>query len=243
VDFGRALPRIREAVERDLRRPGIPREKVLAAVVRLLEETSIRVGNEEYRRQNESFGLTTLQDDHVSFEGTRLRFEFRAKGGKTQQVELSDSRLARVVKQCQDVPGQELFQYLDEDGERHAISSEEVNAYLREVSGGDFTAKDFRTWNGTVLAARYLRLAEPGSSPTVAKKQVVEVIKQVSESLRNTPAVCRKSYVHPGVVDAYLSGTLISIAAPGQAPSQSAHALSEEERCVLAVLDALGKAA
>src|SRR5712691_4342456 len=164
VAFGEALPRIREQVENDLRRCGIPREKVLAAVVKLLEETSIRVGNEEYRRENGSVGLTTMSDDNAHFEGNRLRFEFKGKSGKEHSVELSDKRLARIVKQCQDIPGQELFQYLDEDGERHAVGSSDVNQYLRDISGCDFTAKDFRTWNGTVLAMRYLRVCEVPTS-------------------------------------------------------------------------------
>src|SRR6266542_3216588 len=163
--FAEALPHIRAATERDLRQPGVPRTKVLAAVVRLLEETSIRIGNEEYRRENSSFGLTTMRDRHAEFEGSTLRFRFKGKGGKEHIVELHDRRLAPIVRQCQDIPGQELFQYLDEDGQRHAIESSDVNAYLREISGGDFTAKDFRTWNGTVLAMRYLRVCPQSGSP------------------------------------------------------------------------------
>ena len=234
VAFGEALPRIREQVENDLRRRGIPREKVLAAVVKLLEETSIRVGNEEYRRQNGSVGLTTMSDDNAHFEGNRLRFEFRGKSGKQHSVELNDKRLARIVKQCQDVPGQELFQYLDEDGQRHAIGSSDVNQYLREISGSDFTAKDFRTWNGTVLAMRYLRVCQAPASATEGKRTVSAAIKSVARELGNTPAVCRKAYVHPVVLNAYTEGFLEPEARLVQVTP--ALGVSDEEQCVLALL-------
>jgi DNA topoisomerase I len=234
VAFGEALPRIREQVENDLRRRGIPREKVLAAVVKLLEETSIRVGNEEYRRQNGSVGLTTMSDDNAHFEGNRLRFEFRGKSGKQHSVELNDKRLARIVKRCQDVPGQELFQYLDEDGERHAIGSSDVNQYLREISGSDFTAKDFRTWNGTVLAMRYLKVCEAPASATEGKRTVSAAIKSVARELGNTPAVCRKAYVHPVVLNAYTEGFLEPEARLVQVTP--ALGLSKEEQCVLGLL-------
>ena len=234
VAFGEALPRIREQVENDLRRRGIPREKVLAAVVKLLEETSIRVGNEEYRRQNGSVGLTTMSDDNAHFEGNRLRFEFRGKSGKQHSVELNDKRLARIVKQCQDVPGQELFQYLDEDGQRHAIGSSDVNQYLREISGSDFTAKDFRTWNGTVLAMRYLRVCQAPASATEGKRTVSAAIKSVARELGNTPAVCRKAYVHPVVLNAYTEGFLEPEARLVHV--KPALGLSDEEQCVLALL-------
>ena len=231
--FAAALPTIRERVEHDLRRPGIGREKVLAAVVRLLDETSLRIGNEEYRRQNRSFGLTTLLDRHAHFEGGRVRFEFRGKSGKPASVELHDRRLARIIKQCQEIPGQELFQYIDEQGERHAVQSQDVNAYLREISGGEFTAKDFRTWNGTVLAARYLRLCEPATSASAGKKQVASAIKSVAADLGNTPAVCRKAYVHPVVVNAYLEGSL-----EPEARAAPTDGLTEEEECVARLLKA-----
>jgi DNA topoisomerase I len=234
VAFGEALPRIRERVDEDLRRRGIPREKVLAAVVKLLEETSIRVGNEEYRRENGSVGLTTMSDDNAHFEGNRLRFEFKGKSGKEHSVELNDKRLARVVKQCQDIPGQELFQYLDENGERHAIGSSDVNQYLRDISGSDFTAKDFRTWNGTVLAMRYLRVCEAPSSATAGKRSVSAAIKSVAHELGNTPAVCRKAYVHPVVLNAYLEGFLEPEARLVEVkPSEG---LTHEEQCVLGLL-------
>jgi DNA topoisomerase-1 len=234
VAFGEALPRIRERVDEDLRRRGIPREKVLAAVVKLLEETSIRIGNEEYRRENGSVGLTTMSDDNAHFEGNSLRFEFKGKSGKEHSVELNDKRLARVVKQCQDIPGQELFQYLDENGERHAIGSSDVNQYLRDISGSDFTAKDFRTWNGTVLAMRYLRVCEVPSSATAGKRSVSAAIKSVAHELGNTPAVCRKAYVHPVVLNAYLEGFLEPEARLVEVkPSQG---LTHEEQCVLGLL-------
>jgi DNA topoisomerase-1 len=230
ADFAAALPRIRAQVEKDLAQPGVPRTKVLAAVVKLLEETSIRVGNDEYRRQNRSFGLTTFLDRHAQFEGSIVRFVFKGKSGKQHVVELNDRRLARIVKQCQDVPGQELFQYIDDDGQRHAIGSSDVNSYLREISGGDFSAKDFRTWNGTVLALRYLRVCEAPASARAGKRQVTEAIKSVAAELGNTPAVCRKAYVHPVVLNAYFEGSL----APNASVSESA--LSDEETCVAALL-------
>ena len=231
--FGATLPRIRERVEADLSKRGIPREKVLAAVVKLLEETSIRVGNDEYRRENGSVGLTTMLDDHASFEGSKVRFEFRGKHGKEHNIELNDRRLARIVKQCQDIAGQELFQYLDEDGNRHAVGSADVNDYIKEISGEDFTAKDFRTWNGTVLAMRYLRVCEPCSSATAGKRQVSAAIKSVAHDLGNTPAVARKAYVHPVVVNAYLEGYL----SPDATEVKPSLGMTQEEACVLRLLE------
>jgi DNA topoisomerase-1 len=233
--FAEALPRIRQQTDEHLRQRGVPRTKALAAVVRLLEETSIRIGNEEYRRENKSFGLTTLRDRHAEFEGDRVRFRFKGKSGKEVVVELNDRRLARIVKQCQDLPGQELFQYLDEDGERRSVESQDVNEYLREISGGDFTAKDFRTWNGTVLAMRYLRLCPAAESPTAGKRQVTAAIKSVALELNNTPAVCRKAYVHPVVVNAYMDGSLLPEAGVVKKPATG---LSDEEECVVDLLRA-----
>ena len=205
--FSELLPGIREQVDRDLARPGLPREKVLAAVVRLLELTLIRVGNEEYARLNKSFGLTTLRDRHARIDGSRVRFRFTGKSGKRHEVTLRDRRLARVVGRCQDLPGQDLLQYVDEGGEIRDVRSEDVNAYLREITGGaDVTAKDFRTWAGTVLTYRALRALQPGATDREARKNVVEAIRQTSERLGNTPAVARKSYVHPAVLQAYLDG-------------------------------------
>ncbi len=209
IAFGDALPKIRERVEEDLSRRGLPREKVVATVVKLLETTLIRIGNKEYVKQNKSFGLTTLRDGHVDIEGSKLRFEFRGKSGKEHQVEVQDRRLARIVRQCRDLPGQSLFQYLDEEGARQSISSEDVNAYLREITGEDFTAKDFRTWGGTVLALSALLEVGLCESEKDANKAVVETIKRVAGELGNRPAICRKYYVHPLVIESFVEGKLL----------------------------------
>ena len=211
--FGEALPKIRQRTERDLALPGLPREKVLATVVRLLETTLIRVGNKEYARQNNSFGLTTLRDRHVDVSGSTLRFEFRGKSGKDLSVEIQDRRLARIVKQCRDLPGQRLFQYLDDEGVRQSVSSEDVNAYLRETTGEDFTAKDFRTWGGTMLALSALLEAGPCETERDANKAVVEAIKRVAGELGNRPAICRKYYVHPVVIETFVQGSLAEVLA------------------------------
>jgi len=208
IAFGEALPKIRGRVESDLSLRGLPREKVLAAVVKLLETTLIRVGNKEYAKQNNSYGLTTLRDQHVDVSGSKLHFEFRGKSGKEHSVEIQDRRLARIVKQCRDLPGQKLFQYLDDDGVRQSVSSEDVNAYLRETTGEDFTAKDFRTWGGTVLALSALLEIGACESEREASKAVVDVIKRVSGELGNRPAICRKYYVHPVVIETFLEGSL-----------------------------------
>jgi DNA topoisomerase-1 len=207
IAFAEALPRIRERTDADLRRPGLPREKVLAAVIRLLELTLIRVGNDEYARLNRSFGLTTLRDRHARIDGTAVRFRFRGKGGKMHEVGLRDRRLATIVRRCQELPGQELFQY-DDDGEVRDVASDDVNQYLREISGGDFTAKDFRTWAGTVLAFRALRALQPADDERTQRRNVVEAIRQTAGRLGNTAAVCRRSYVHPAVLEAYLDGRI-----------------------------------
>ena len=209
VAFGDTLPKIRARVERDLGKPGLPREKVLAAVVALLESTLVRVGNEEYARENRSYGLTTLRDHHVEIRGTTLRFRFRGKSGKEHRVKLTDARLAKIVKACQDIPGFELFRYIDEQGEAQSIDSADVNAYLREVSGEEFTAKHYRTWAGTVQAARLLRECGAGETKREAKSALLRVIAEVSERLGNTPAVCRKCYVDPLVASSFLAGTLM----------------------------------
>ena len=203
------LPRIREQLERDLSLPNLPRRKVLAAVVSLLESTCIRVGNEEYARSNRSFGLTTLQGRHVEISGSKLRFEFRGKSGKTHQVSVNDRRLARIVQRCQALPGEDLFQYVDGDGARQAIGSEDVNDYIREISGEEFTAKDFRTWAGTILAVGALTEIGPWTSQSQGKSNVLKAIDRVAEQLNNTRAVCRKYYVHPAVFESYLAGTLL----------------------------------
>jgi DNA topoisomerase-1 len=219
IAFGEALPALRKRTDGDLAQPGLPRTKILATVVRLLELTLIRVGNEEYARANASYGLTTLRSGHVAISGTTLKFRFRGKSAKTHEIEISDRRLAAVVKRCQALPGHELFQYLDEEGRRQSIDSADVNDYLRESMGEEFTAKDFRTWAGSVLAARTLSAMTVGESEGERKGGVVEAIKVVAKRLGNTPATCRKHYVHPAVIDAFLSGKLKTEAPAGEDPS------------------------
>ena len=208
LDFAEALPKIRRRCDADLATRGLSRDKVLAAVVRLLELTLIRVGNDEYARLNRSFGLTTLRDRHARIEGSAVRFRFRGKSGRQHEVGLRDRRLAGVVRRCQELPGQELFQFVDEAGEVRDIASDDVNDYIRAAAAGDFTAKDFRTWAGTVLAYRALRALQPGSGGRAAQKNVVEAIRQTADQLGNTPAVARGSYVHPAVLEAYLAGSI-----------------------------------
>lgn len=241
IAFGEALPLLRRRVDEDLALPGLPREKVLATVVRLLDLTRIRVGNEEYARENASFGLTTLRNDHVEVDGARLRFQFRGKSGKEHTVEVRDRRLARIVKRCQDLPGHELFQYGGDDGLPHKIESDDVNAYLRQICGEDFTAKDFRTWSGTVLAARALGELGEHSSQTEARKNVTQAIKSTARQLGNTPAVCRKSYIHPDVLDAYQSGTLLRAMKQqvAEALRHPRNGVEPEEAAVLAFLRTL----
>jgi len=206
--FSEVLPRIRRRCDRDLARRGLPREKVLAAVVRLLELTLIRVGNDEYARLNRSFGLTTMRGRHANVSGNAIQFRFRGKSGRQHEVGLRDRRLATVVRRCQDLPGQELFTYVDAEGEPRDVASDDINAYLREASGGDYTAKDFRTWAGTVLAYRALRALQPADGERDSRSAVVEAIRQTAGHLGNTPAVARRSYVHPAVLDAYLAGSI-----------------------------------
>ena len=236
--FAEAFPQIRQQVERDLALPGLPRPKVLATIIRLLERTLIRVGNEEYRRLNHSFGLTTLRDRHVDIAGATVRFQFRGKSGQEHTVEVTDRRLARIVKHCQDIPGQELFQYLDAEGQRRPIDSADVNEYLWQISGQEFTTKDFRTWAGTVLAALALRDGAECTSITQAKKQVVQAVKHVAFRLGNTPAICRKCYVHPVIIEAYLAGSLLQTlhTLAEQANDRVRPGLSPEEHLVLAFL-------
>jgi DNA topoisomerase-1 len=208
IPFARALPRIRRRVARDLARRGLPREKVLATVVRLLEVTRMRVGNDEYARENESFGLTTLRERQVEVRGTRLRFQFRGKSGVEHAFELSDPTLAAIVRRMQDLPGEELFQYVDEDGETRRIQSDDVNDYIRESAQEDFTSKDFRTWAGTLLAARALSALAPCASQREGRRAITGAIEAVAKQLGNTAAVCRKCYIHPAVVESYLAGQL-----------------------------------
>jgi DNA topoisomerase I len=207
--FGDALPKIRRRVRADLELSGLPRNKVLAAVVQLLERTFIRVGNEEYARDNKSFGLTTMRNRHVEVKGSQLRFRFRGKSGREHEVDVEDRRIAEIVRKLQDLPGQELFQYVDEAGEVRDVTSQDVNDYLREITGEDFTAKDFRTWAGTLLAAMALNAQETFSTKKQAKANIKIAISAVSKILGNTPAICRKCYVHPAVLETYLDGNLI----------------------------------
>ncbi len=238
LQFGQALPVIRKRIDADLNRPGLSREKVLATVVRLLELTFIRIGNEEYARSNESYGLTTLTDDHVELVGSHVRFVFLGKSGKEHEIDLRDARLAKIVRRCRDLPGQSLFQYRDESEKLHTIGSADVNAYLREISGQEFTAKDFRTWFGSVLAASELRQIDDIESSRDQTRAVTAAIKNVATRLGNTPAICRKCYVHPVVIDAFLSGRLEEVATTTRVQSgQPAHLPSKDERLVLKLLE------
>lgn len=238
IAFGRALPRIRRRVLRDLRKRGLGRDKVLATMVRLLETTLVRVGNEEYARTNGSIGLSTMRDRHVSVERGTLAFEFKGKSGKRHHIELHDPRLAAIVRQVQDLPGQELFQYVDAQGARQNVNSEDVNAYLRDIAGEEFSAKDFRTWAGTVLAALALRQFERFDTKAQAKKNLVTAIERVAERLGNTPAVCRKCYVHPVILDSYLDGATVDVIRrkTEHALASGLPSLSGEEGAVLAFL-------
>jgi DNA topoisomerase-1 len=238
VSFAAALPKIRARTQADLAKSGLPREKVLATVVQLLERTLIRVGNEEYARQNGSVGLTTMRDTHAKVNGATVRFEFRGKSGIRHAVDLNDRRLAAIVKACRDLPGYELFQYVDDNGTRQAIDSSDVNAYLREICGEDFTAKDFRTWSGTVLAARALAGVAGFGSQREAKRRVVKAIESVARSLGNTKTVCRKSYVHPAVIDSYMEGATIRVGKPRALRAVASTGLTPEERAVVALVSA-----
>ncbi len=236
--FGAALPAIRKRVREDLGRAGLPREKALAAIVALLEKTLIRVGNAEYARDNQSYGLTTLRRRHVDVTGGKISFQFTGKSGKKWNLSLTDRRVAAVVRKCADLPGQELFKYLDEAGEQHSVDSADVNAYLKEISEEDFTAKDFRTWAGTVLAAVALNEFEKFDSQAQAKKNVVRAIEHVASQLGNTPAVCRKSYVHPEVLNAYLDNDFTGLIEQkiSETFRQEFDDLTDEEVLVLAFL-------
>jgi len=238
LKFGDALPAIRHEVDRALKLPGLPREKVLATIVYLLEATMMRVGNEEYARTNKSFGLTTLRNRHVKVDGSDVQFSFRGKSGVYHKVKVHDRRLAGIVKRTRDLPGQELFQYIDDDGETHSVDSSDVNDYLRNITGEEYTAKDFRTWSGTVLAALALREFEKFDSETQAKKNIVRAIESVAEKLGNTPTICRKCYVHPAVLDAYLEGAPLDVMRERteEKLAEDLHALQPEEAAVLAML-------
>ncbi|WP_406855052.1 DNA topoisomerase IB [Alsobacter sp. KACC 23698] len=209
LDFAKCLPALRERIDADMAKRGLPRDKVLATVVHLLENTLIRIGNADYAKQNKSYGLTTLRDRHVKIDGQELRFEFKGKSGKTWKLKVKDRRIAKLVKACQDIPGQHLFQYYDENGERQPVTSADVNAYLKEATGQDITAKDFRTWAGTVLAAMTLKEFELVDQQARTKKTIKAAVERVATRLGNTPTICRKCYVHPEVFNAYLDGSLL----------------------------------
>ena len=238
IDFARALPGIRRQLRRDLAREGLCREKVLATVVRLLEVSLIRVGNDEYARDNKSYGLTTMKNRHATVRGARIKFQFRGKSGKQHVVEVEDRRIARIVRACQELPGLELFQYVVDDGQNHDVGSGDVNDYLRGISGRDFTAKDFRTWAGTISAANELQQLGPPELEPEARRNVVAAVKATAQILGNTPAVCRKSYIHPAIIEAYLDGSLIPKLDEwkGRTTSDSSYRLRPKEAVVLLFL-------
>jgi DNA topoisomerase-1 len=233
LEFAEALPAIRARIDEHMRLRGLPREKVLATVVHLLETTMIRVGNSDYARQNRSYGLSTLRNRHVNVDGSELRFNFKGKSGKTWRLKVRDRRIARIVKSIQELPGQHLFQYVDDEGEPREIGSNDINDYLREISGRDITAKDFRTWTGTVLTALCLAAAEEADSETKAKRILNQAIEVVAGQLGNTPAVCRKAYVHPEVIGAFTDRALVLKI---KDEAERAGALRPEERAVYDLL-------
>jgi DNA topoisomerase-1 len=236
--FAKVLPKIRARVQKDMHRPDLGREKVLATVVRLLEVSLIRIGNEEYAKENHSFGLTTMRNRHAEIGGSTVRFRFRGKSGKQHTVEVSDRRVARIVQQCQDLPGQHLFEYEDHNGEIASIGSEDVNDYLHGITGQPFTAKDFRTWAGTVLAAIALGKMEEVDAETIRKKNVITAIEAVARLLGNTVAICRKCYIHPAIPTSYLNGTLarnLRLKADSEI-AQHLHELKPEEAAVITLL-------
>jgi DNA topoisomerase I len=238
LSFADVLPKIRARVDEDLARPGLSREKVLATIVRLLEISLIRVGNEEYAKENQSFGLTTLRNRHADIEGSTVRFRFRGKSRKQHTVEVTDRRVARIVQKCQDLPGQHLFEYENPDGEIASIESDDVNRYLQEISGAPFTAKDFRTWAGTVLAAVALGKMEEVDAETIRKKNVITAIEAVASLLGNTQSICRKCYIHPAIPTHYLNGTLaqnLRRKADSEI-AQKLHELKPEEAAVITLL-------
>lgn len=238
VAFGRKIPSIRKRIQEHLSLPGLPREKVLATVLQLLEKSLIRVGNLEYAKTNNSYGLTTLKNNHVKVNGSVLKFTFRGKGGKEYVVGVKNARIARVVKRCQEISGQQLFQYI-EDGEKKSVTSTDVNDYLRSIAGEEFSAKDFRTWAGTVQAAVELQTFEEFESETQGKKNIVEAIRRVSQNLGNTPAICRKCYIHPYILESYSTGEMNGQlkCKPQEESDIESTSLSPQERAVLAFLE------
>ena len=238
--FAQALPAIRAKLKEHMALRGLPREKVLATVVHLLESTLIRVGNDDYVKQNKSYGLTTLRNKHVKVDGSELRFEFKGKSGKTWNLQVKDRRIAKIVRACQELPGQDLFQYIDEDGVQRDVTSADVNAYLKEITGKDVTAKDFRTWAGTVLAALALKEFETFDTQAKAKKNVRAAIERVASKLGNTPTICRKCYVHPEIMSSYVEGSLL-LEVKKEVESELREELAglkPEEAAVLSLLEA-----
>jgi DNA topoisomerase-1 len=236
--FAKALPLIRERVDHDLALPGLPRERVLATIVSLMEATLIRVGNESYARENKSFGLTTMRNRHVEVNGSNITFSFQGKSRVHHTINLQDRRLAKIIRRCVDLPGYELFQYVDSEGNPHSIDSSDVNEYLRSITGEYFTAKDFRTWAGSVLACDLLRTLDPYTSATEAKKNIVQMVKTVASRLGNTPAVCRKCYIHPQVIEAYLNGETLGAAKQrlDREIAEHANTLRQEEQTLVDLL-------
>jgi DNA topoisomerase-1 len=238
IAFGTVLAIIRGQVAKDLPRPGLPKQKVLATVVRLLETSFIRAGNDEYAKENDSFGLTTRKNRHIQINGAKLQFHFRGKSGQVHTIELTDRRLAGIVKRCQDLPGYELFEYIGQDGKVCAVESDDVNRYIRQIAGDDFTAKDFRTWACTILAIRELGAAGPARTQREARKVVVNAVKSVAAQLGNRPATCRKYYVHPAILDAYADGSLFPVLQQGeqQNVAYAGLALRPEEYCMMVII-------
>lgn len=237
LEFAKALPTIRCRVDEDMRKKSLSREKVLATVIHLLEATLIRVGNDSYAKDNKSFGLTTLRNSHVDVEGSEFRFRFKGKSGKTWNLKIRDRRIARIIRSCQELPGQELFAYIDDEKKIRDVTSADVNAYLKEISGADITAKDFRTWAGTVLAALALREFESFDSQTAAKKNIRHAIEQVAARLGNTPTICRKCYVHPEILNCYMEGSLLfEIKEEIESELRNLDRLNPEETAVLSLL-------
>jgi DNA topoisomerase-1 len=243
LEFSETLPKLRDRVEKDLLREGLPRDKVLASIVRLLEKSLIRVGNDEYARDNKSYGLTTMRRRHVEVTGHTLRFDFRGKSGMMHSVAVTDRRVARIVQHCQELPGQELFQYLDDDGKRQTVDAGDINDYLRRATGSEITAKDFRTWSGTMLAAFELKSLGPGKNEKEAKANIVRAIDQVARRLGNTRAVCRKYYIHPVLLQTYLDGAVLPVTpAPNDGKrDRPSGALRRDELAVLAFLNEHGE--
>lgn len=248
INFGKSLPIIRKTVSDALELPGLPKEKILATIIYLLQLTMIRIGNDEYAKQNKSYGLTTLRNKHIQVDGSAMRFHFKGKSGVEHNISVSDKKLAAIVKKIRDLPGQELFQYIDDEGNRHSINSSDVNDYIRTATGDQYTAKDFRTWYGTIEAARELIKFEAFTSGTEAKRNIAEAIKSVAKKLGNTPTICRKCYIHPFVIASYLDGSLTKLLpnliianidksmTPEKKAKQISTELSAEERAILEFL-------